>query len=446
MANVLSVVLRLSILGSYAILVIMLARLLLKKAPKWISYALWLVAGWKLVFPISIQSTLAIYPRIRKESSRVIEELLSSVMGEKKIIRGIYEPVSPFISEKTTTSGWLDHILTQETLIIIWLLVASLLILNYTYSAMKIRQMLKSARKVYGIVYETEKISTPFVFGIMNPKIYLPVELSEEDREHILLHEEVHVRRKDPLIKGVAYLILCIHWFNPLVWIGFHAMSTDMELSCDEQVLLKKGTPHKKAYASSLLAMASPIVSYSKSKLAFGHVSVKSRIKNTLNFRRPKFFVTSFSLIFAVLLGFGLISHPVEDSWIDTVEAAVHKIENESSGGRYQVAYDEEKLYAYGVNYSGVIGSNSYSLLPKENVFDFELTREPEILTAEIVFPSSEKDAMYFSVNISNGTVLHKHISETEQELSRITDEELIDIAVSMKRISREVTDWDGKN
>ena len=156
--------------------------------------------------------------------------------------------------------------------------------------------------------------------------------------------------------------------------------------------------------------------------------------------------MTFFSFIFAVIIGIGLITNPIEGSWFQNVEAAVHKIENESSGGRYQVSHDEEKLHAYGVNYSGVFGSNSYNLLPKENVFDFELTREPEILTAEIVFPSSEKDAIYFSVNISKGTVLHKTISVTDLALSNITDEELVDIAVSMKRISRGVTDWDDKN
>lgn len=446
MENLFSAVIRLSIMGSYVILLILFARLLLKKAPKWISYALWLAAGWRLILPLSISNPLSLIPKRTENSLLVIDELVSTVIGERRVNRGTYEPISSFISEKTTASGWLDFIAKLETLNYVWLFMASGLLLYYLYSAVKIRRMLRSARSVQGMIYEADNIETPFVFGLISPRIYLPKDLRKEDREHILRHEEIHVRRKDPLIKAVSYLILCIHWFNPLVWIAFYTMSIDMELSCDEKVLLEKGVHNKKTYASSLLSMASPTVGYSKSQLAFGQVSVKTRIKNALNFKRPKFFMTFFSFIFAVTLGFGLITNPIEGSWFENVEAAVHKIENESTGGRYQVAHDEEKLHAYGVNYSGVIGSNSYNLLPKENVFDFELTRDPEILTAEIVFPSSEKDAIYFSVNISKGTVLHKTISETDLELSNITDEELIDIAVSMKRISRGVTDWDDKN
>jgi hypothetical protein len=305
--------------------------------------------------------------------------------------------------------------------------------------------MLKSARRVQGMIYESEKISTPFVFGLLAPNIYLPLELREEDREHVLLHEEVHVKRKDPFIKALSYGILCVHWFNPLVWIAFQAMSTDMELSCDEKVLLKKGIPHKKAYARSLLALASPAVSYTKNQLAFGQGSAKVRIKNALNFKRPKFFASLFTLIFAVVIGIGLLTNPLEGSWFQNVEAAVQGVGIENAGGRYQVAYDEEKLHAYGKNYHGIIGSLSYNRLPKENLFDFELTRDPEILTAEIVFPSSEKEAIYFSVNLSQGIVLHKSIAATELELSQISDEVLMDIAVSMKRISRGITDWDMK-
>lgn len=446
MENLFSAVIRLSIMGSYVILVILFARLLLKKAPKWISYALWLAAGWRLILPLSISNPLSLIPKRSESSLLVIDELVSTVLVEKKVNRGTYEPISSFISEKTTASGWLDFITKQETLSYVWFFMASVLLLYYLYSSVKIRQMLRSARSVQGMIYEADNIDTPFVFGLISPRIYLPKDLREEDREHILHHEEIHVRRKDPLIKAVSYLILCIHWFNPLVWISFYAMSIDMELSCDEKVLLEKGVHNKKTYASSLLSMASPTVAYSKSQLAFGQVSVKTRIKNALNFKRPKFFMTFFSFIFAGILGIGLITNPIEGSWFENVDAAVHKIENESAGGRYQVAHDEDKLHAYGVNYNGIIGSISYNLMPKENVFDFELTRDPEILTAEIVFPSSEKDAIYFSVNISKGTVLHKTISETELEISKITDEELIDIAVSMKRISRGVTDWDDKN
>lgn len=442
MENLFNTVLRMSLTGSYVILMILLIRVFLKIAPKWISYALWLVAGFRLAFPFTIKTAISLFPKRTVNSGLVVDEVIGLMFGEKIISRGNYEPVSSFIAEKTAGTRWSDFVFRKETLMYIWFFGAAILMLYYVYSAWRIKRMLKSARQIEEYVFEADNITTPFVFGLTNPRIYLPKDLPERDQEHILLHEKIHVRRKDSLVKAISYFLLCIHWFNPLVWIAFHAMSSDMELSCDEKVLLEKGIHIKKNYAGSLLALASPTVSYSGSQLAFGHVSVKARIKNALNYRKPKFFISFIAIVTATVLGLGLSTTPIEGSVFKDVEASVQALEVNRTGSGYEIAYDEDKLHAYGRNYEGISNTLSYNILPKENIFDFELRRHTEILTAEIVFPSADKDALYFVVDLLEKKVLSKTIYDTEFQLSGITDEELIDMALSMKRLSIGVPKW----
>lgn len=140
MENLFSAVIRLSIMGSYVILVSLFVRLLLKKAPKWISYALWVAAGWRLILPLSISNPLSLIPKRTENSLLVIDELVSTVVVEKKVNSGTYEPISSFISEKTTASGWLDFITKQETLKYVWLFMASGLLLYYLCSIIYIRR------------------------------------------------------------------------------------------------------------------------------------------------------------------------------------------------------------------------------------------------------------------------------------------------------------------
>lgn len=442
MENLFYTVLTMSLIGCYVILMILLLRVFLIIAPKWISYALWLVAGFRLTFPLTIKNAISLLPKRTVTSGLVVDELIGLMFKNKKLSRGNYEPISSVIAEKTVVTRWSDFIFRKETLMYVWLIGAAVFMLYYVYSALRIKRMLKSARKIEEHIFEASNISTPFVFGLTEPRIYLPKDLSEKDRAHILLHEEIHVRRKDPLVKAISYFILCIHWFNPLVWIAFHAMSIDMEISCDEKVLMKKGIHIKKNYAGSLLALASPTVSYSGSQLAFGHVSVKSRIKNVLNYKKPKFLISFAAIVLATALGIGLSTTPMEGSVFKDVGASVQALEVNQAGRGYEIAYDAEKLHAYGINYEGIANTLSYNSLPKENVFDFVLTRDTEILTAEIVFPSSDKDALYFVVDLLEKKVKNKIIFETKYQLNGVTDEELIDMAISMKRLSIWAPEW----
>ncbi len=192
----------------------------------------------------------------------------------------------------------------------IWILGIMVLLAYSLVSIFILKKQLKSAQLIEKGIFEAKNLKTPFVLGIIRPKIYLPVGLNVEERRYILLHEQTHIQRKDHVIKVLAFLILSIHWFNPLVWIAFMLMSTDMELSCDEQVLKKVNADIKKLYANSLLSLATGGHILNGSPLAFGEGNVKGRIKNVLNYKKPRFWVIALSVIIATAVGIGLLVNP----------------------------------------------------------------------------------------------------------------------------------------
>jgi beta-lactamase regulating signal transducer with metallopeptidase domain len=153
-------------------------------------------------------------------------------------------------------------------------------------------------------------LKTPFVLGLLRPKIYLPVGFNDKERSYILLHEQTHINRKDHIIKMLAFLVLSVHWFNPFVWIAFMLMSMDMELSCDERVLKEMNEDIKKPYANSLLSLATRRHILNGSPLAFGEGNVKGRIKNVLNYKKPRFWVIVLAAIIAIAVGIGLLANP----------------------------------------------------------------------------------------------------------------------------------------
>ena len=158
--------------------------------------------------------------------------------------------------------------------------------------------------------------STPFVLSLIRPKIYLPAGLNATERSYILLHEQTHIQRKDHIIKILAFLVLSIHWFNPLVWIAFILMSTDMELSCDERVLNEMDEGIKKPYANSLLSLATGRHILNGSPLAFGEGNVRGRIKNVLNYKKPRLWIVVVSIIAVIIIGIALLANPLSEEAI----------------------------------------------------------------------------------------------------------------------------------
>lgn len=308
MSELFLAILNMSITASYVIIFVILIRLAIQKAPKVISYALWAVVAFRLVIPFSFESVFSLLPKTATPIPHDIiyqqkPQISSGILSVDTMVNEVLP--SPVIGGSVNPM----HIYI-EIGAYIWAIGIIALFVYSLISIFRLKRLLKNAQLIEQNIYEADNLKTPFVLGIISPKIYLPAGLDKEEWQYILLHEQTHIYRKDHIIKITAFIILTIHWFNPLVWVAFMLMSMDMELSCDERVLKEINIDIKKSYANSLLTLATRKRILNGSPLAFGEGNVKWRIKNVLNYKKPRFWVVAISTIVVTAVGIGLIANP----------------------------------------------------------------------------------------------------------------------------------------
>ncbi len=356
-------VLNMSLTASYVILFVIVVRLFLKKVPKFISYALWGVVAFRLIVPFSFESVFSLLPR--NMNFIPVSHDITNLQSPQ--INGV-EVVDPFISndqfineqlsaphveagaiEESVIGAGLNPLrIFVETGSYIWVLGTIALLVYSFLSVLLLKRQLKSARLIGENIFEAENLRTPFVLGLISPRIYLPAGLEKEERNYILVHEQTHICRKDHIIKALAFLIVAVHWFNPLVWIAFRLMSTDMELSCDEKVLRVMKEDIKKPYAQSLLSLAAGRHILSGSPLAFGEGNVKVRIKNVLNYKKPRFWIVLLSVIIVAAIGMGLAANPRSEASFNGFSYKVEEILYQA--GIYSFAYTLDTAPRYSIS------------------------------------------------------------------------------------------------
>ncbi|NLO48225.1 MAG: DUF4825 domain-containing protein [Clostridiales bacterium] len=282
---------------------ICLARLPLKKAPKIITYCLWTVAGFRLVFPFSIESVFGLIPF--KAQTIPADIALQQVPRIDSGIPFVNNAVSSILPAATPAASVNPLQIWTTIGAFVWLIGGAVMLIYGIVSFVILKRKMREAVHIEANIYEAENIQSPFVLGVFKPKIYLPASLSSQERSYILLHEQTHIRRHDHIVKFAAYFILCLHWFNPLAWVAFLLMGVDMELSCDERVLKQMGGEIKRDYSLSLLSLATERRIIGGSPLAFGEGSVKERIKNVLNFKKPSRVIIAAAVALAAVLSVG---------------------------------------------------------------------------------------------------------------------------------------------
>lgn len=296
MSKLLLNVLDMSLTASYVILIVILVRLLLKKTPKIISYALWIVVALRLLIPFTLESGYSLMPP-NNNVNNISHDII--YQQSPQINTGVGQ-VDTFINNSLsapTVGASVNPLqIYLEIVAYIWLLVIVSLLIYSFVSILILKKRLKNATLIENNIFEAKNIRTAFVLGLIKPRIYLPVGLTKEERDYIIMHEQTHIIRKDHIIKILAFFTLSVHWFNPLVWIAFRLMSRDMELSCDERVLKKMDNDIKKPYANSLLSLNTERIILNGSPLAFAEGNVRARIENVLNYKKPAFWVTLVSI------------------------------------------------------------------------------------------------------------------------------------------------------
>ena len=298
------------------ILVVLLARLVLKRAPKIISYALWGVVLFRLLCPFSFETPYSLVPE-QVISGEVTESLTNWYTDDSKNNDG------EIIADETPSANMKE----RSSLSVVYVVWIGGMVAFTLYSWMlllKLKRQLVSSIPYKGNVYLSDHIDFPFVLGILSPKIYLPSSMPEEEYAHTILHEMHHIARKDHIMKGLAFAALCIHWFNPFVWIAFLLAMTDMEMSCDEAILDQAGEGVKAEYSLSLLGFASGKRYLPATFLAFGEVSPKARIKNVLKWKKSSKIFYMSATVLALIVGVICLSNPMEKRDIDRTETLLY--------------------------------------------------------------------------------------------------------------------------
>lgn len=338
-------VLDMSNTASIVILVVLLARLLLKKAPKVFSYALWAVVLFRLLCPVTFEAPVSIMPEMASVSQDYsLSDAPISVLGAAE---AAYHAVGDAVNgglgvqdirtTKKDVAGRTKYVgsLWWEVWIsfgqYVWVAGMGVMFLYSAVSYLKIRKKLLIVAPLRDNIFLADDIKSPFVVGLFRPKIYLPCNLEEKEREYIILHEQHHIKRRDHIIKALAFLALSIHWFNPLVWVAFILASKDMEMSCDEAVLGKIGGDVRADYSASLLTLATGRRIIAGTPLAFGEGDTKSRIRNLANWHKPAFWVIAVSVFACAVVSICFLTNPPKDpgelpKWLENDNAVLEYI------------------------------------------------------------------------------------------------------------------------
>ena len=315
MSGIFLKLLNLSISASWLVLVVLALRLVLKRAPKWVNVLLWGMVALRLMLPFSIESALSLIPSAETVSPEVVRFDPAPTITSGVTI--IDNAVNPSLSESfaaaplasvnplyvwTYLAGW------------VWLIGLAAMLLYALVSYLRLRRRVSASIPLRENIYVCDEVASPFILGILRPRIYLPSALDEAQRGSVLSHERAHLARRDHWWKPLGFALLAVYWFNPLLWLAYTLLCRDIELACDERVLCGMDAGQVKDYSSALLACSVPRRMLAACPLAFGEVGVGARVKNALRYKKPAFWVVAASVAVCVVVAVCFLTDPRTDT------------------------------------------------------------------------------------------------------------------------------------
>ena len=321
-------IINMSISASWLILAVLILRLVLKKAPKWVNVLLWGIVAVRLICPLSFESALSLIP-----SSETIP--LDIEMAAKPTIDSGVPAINSVVNPVLSSFAPPQHVLTSANplqiwipiLNIIWLIGVGALLLYTAVSYWRLCRKVDTAVRYKDNIFQSENVSSPFVLGIIKPRIYLPFNMNGQDLEHVVAHEQAHIRRKDHWWKPLGFLLLTIHWFNPLMWLAYVLLCRDIEFACDEKVIKELGNEQRADYTQALVVCSVNRRMIAACPLAFGEVGVKDRVKSVMNYKKPAFWIIILAVIACVIVAVCFLTSPMGfqfDEATHTIVSANH--------------------------------------------------------------------------------------------------------------------------
>lgn len=393
-------IINMSISASWLVLAVLILRFVLKKAPKWINVLLWGIVAIRLIFPFSFESTLSLIPSAETIPLNIGMDTTPTINSG---ISAINNAVNPIISQSNTPMAGASVNLLQITIGIyeyIWIFGMIALALYTAISYWRLRRKVDTAVRYKDNIFQSENVSFPFVLGIIKPRIYLPFKMNGQYLEHVVAHEQAHICRKDHWWKPLGFLLLMIHWFNPLMWLAYVLLCRDIELACDEKVIKELGNEQRGDYTQALVACSVNRRMIAACPLAFGEVSVKERVKSVMNYKKPAFWVIIISVIVCVGVAVCFLTNPKQDSY--TLRIVV------PAGSQEKFVYTDEEVSTI---------RNSIKIWSGDGLGDTEVILSPVNKTTETRYTATylthgmpvefdaEKDTWFkIGVNMQNST------------------------------------------
>lgn len=316
----------LSISASWLILAVLVLRVVLKKAPKWVMPLLWGVVALRLVCLFSIESALSLIPSAETIPSEIVTETREPVLYEQATLDIVTNPTLPSAAEVPVGVSRQQAQVDFNIYSVLWLAGMAALLVHALVSAGKLKRKLATAILLRDNIYESEFVDSPFVFGVVKPNIYLPMHMDEGTAAYVIAHERAHLARRDHWWKVLGYLVLALHWFNPLVWVAYILFCRDIELACDEKVVKGLDGAARADYSQALLSCAAPKRAVAACPLAFGEGNIKTRVKSALHYRKPAFWVAAAAVLAVVIVAVCFLTNPRSERgslvWAQKLNAA----------------------------------------------------------------------------------------------------------------------------
>lgn len=304
-------VFNMSVAATWAVPIVLLLRFPLKKAPKWITVLLWSIIAIRLICPFSFESALSLIPSAEAINPRVLTDNFEINTG----VSFINNTINPIIQNSDITISQEKSVNVLKLIVQIfskvWIIGIIGMLLYSVISYFRIKSKISTAVLLTDNIFQSENVPSPFVLGIIKPKIYLPFNINEPDINHVTAHEKAHIKRGDHLWKPIGFLILTLHWFNPVMWLSYILLCRDIELACDEKVIANLQDTQKSDYSQVLLNCSVNRRVISACPLAFGEVSVKSRVKSVLNYKKPTFWIIIVSVVACIIVAVCFLTNPV---------------------------------------------------------------------------------------------------------------------------------------
>ncbi len=346
-------IVNMSISASWLILAVLVLRLVLKKAPKWVNVLLWGIVAVRLICPFSFESALSLIPSAETIPLNIGMDTTPTINSG---INAINNAVNPIISQSNTPMAGASINPLQITIGVyeyVWIFGMIALALYTAISYWRLLRKVDTAVRYKDNIFQSENVNSPFVLGIIKSRIYLPFKMDSQDLEHVVAHEQAHIRRKDHWWKPLGFLLLTIHWFNPLIWLAYVLLCRDIELACDEKVIKELGNEQRADYTQALVACSVNRRMIAACPLAFGEVGVKERVKSVMNYKKPAFWIVVMAVIACVVVAVCFLTNPADNepdlsflnyenaislvADVDEVMAIYCPSSNDDSGGSIQV-------------------------------------------------------------------------------------------------------------